>query len=208
MPVAKDDTLTEVHYVASQDIDTGNPLKLNVEIGIDKTQQFIIDHLVYAKATDGTVTATVEMKPGEADPDGTLADLVGITVTINPPAAPKTEFFNTDEVTMTLTAKDSRYKLVGSTPTVSFKDHVHGLPFIHYSPTDFFGRTGDFAPASGTAYFQNPLVTTHPTQTPTDYDRGNFLTAGSTTLPSGTKYQYYALPLNGTFDPTTLTNTD
>ena len=189
---------------------------MEIKTGINKDQQFIIDHLVYAKdPVTGAVTATVEALPSEITSaagvlpvtytDPTIADLVGIKVTINAPVGPKTEFFNTDEVTMTLTAlgggvSHPNYDLVGDTPITPFTDHVHGLPFIHISPTDFFAGTGSFTTA-----YTNPVVTTNAPVDQTNYFKGHFGSDSTSTVPKGTEYEYFALPFGQTFDPTTAT---
>ena len=186
---------------------------MEVKTGINKDKQFILDHLVYEKdPVTGEVTATVQPLASEITSapgvspvtytDPTLADLVGIKVTINPPA-PGGEFFNTDEVTMTLSAlpggvNHPNYDLVGDTPTTSFTDHVHGLPFIHISPTDFFAGTGAFSNA-----YTDPVVTTETPANTANYYKGHFGSDSTTPAPKGTKYQYYALPFGQTFDPAT-----
>ena len=208
--------LTEVHYSDGHEYASTAevPLKVEIKTGINKDKQFILDHLVYSKDPSGVVTATVQPLASEITSapgvspvtysDPTLADLVGIKVTINPPA-PGGEFFNTDEVTMTLSAlpggvNHPNYDLVGDTPTTSFTDHVHGLPFIHISPTDFFAGTGSFTNA-----YVNPLVTTNSPADQTNYFKGHFATDSTTVAPKGTKYQYYVLPFGQTFDPATAT---
>ena len=210
--------LTEVHYSDGLEYPTTAevPLKVEVKTGINKDKQFIIDHLSYSKdPVTGAVTAVVKALPAEITSapgvlpvtytDPTIADLIGIKVTINAPVGPKTEFFNTDEVTMTLTAlgggvNHPNYELVGDTPLTSFTDHVHGLPFIHISPTDFFAGTGAFTTA-----YANPVVTTNAPANTANYFKGHFGSDSTTTVPKGTEYEYYALPFGQTFDPTTAT---
>ena len=106
---------------------------------------------------------------------------------------------------MTLTAlgggvNHPNFDLVGDTPTAPFKDHVHGLPFTHISPTDFFAGTGSFT----TAYV-NPVVTSNTPADQTNYFKGHFGSDSTSVPPKGTEYEYFALPFGQTFDPNTAT---
>ena len=211
--MAKDDTLTHVHYPdATQDPVTGTPLKLEVKTGIDKTEQFMRNHFVFTRDSNGFVAITVEPLAAEitsADgvspvtyTDATLADLAGITATIT--TNPHDPYINLDQVPVQLTAKD-HYELIGQTPKSApiINTVIHGLPFVHYSYTTFVTTGLGAAPAP----YVNPVITSiAPADlTLTNYDHGNILADSTTTLPAQTKYQYHIKHAADTFDPAAST---